>query len=52
MKMVTRVSMECCLQEMWREYWRGIGAEEKLCNEEETVREFTYLGETVSAGGG
>ena len=24
----------------------------KLCNEEETVREFTYLGETVSAGGG
>ena len=26
--------------------------EEKLCDEVETVREFTYLGDRVSAGGG
>ena len=26
--------------------------EERLCNEVETVREFTYLGERVSADGG
>ena len=26
--------------------------EEKLCDEVETVREFTYLGDWVSAGGG
>ena len=26
--------------------------EEKLCDEVETVREFTYLGDSVSAGGG
>ena len=25
--------------------------EEKLCDEVETVREFTYLGDRVSAGG-
>ena len=25
--------------------------EEKICNEVETVREFTYLGDRVSAGG-
>ena len=26
--------------------------EERLCDEVETVREFTYLGDRVSAGGG
>ena len=26
--------------------------EEKLCDEVETVRDFTYLGDRVSAGGG
>ena len=26
--------------------------EEKLCDEVETVREFTYVGDMVSAGGG
>ena len=26
--------------------------EEKLCDEVETVREFTYLGDRASAGGG
>ena len=26
--------------------------EEKLCDDMETVQEFTYLGDTVSAGGG
>ena len=26
--------------------------EEKLCDEVETVMEFTYLGDSVSAGGG
>ena len=26
--------------------------EEKLCDEVETVQEFTYLGDSVSAGGG
>ena len=26
--------------------------EEKLCDEVETVKEFTYLGDRVSAGGG
>ena len=26
--------------------------EEKLCDEVETVREFTYLGDRVGAGGG
>ena len=31
---------------------RGSGAGRKLCDELETVREFTYLGDRVSAGGG
>ena len=29
-----------------------VGKEVKLCDEVETVREFTYLGDRVSAGGG
>ena len=39
------------MQKMLREYWRGGGAGRKSCDEEETVREFTYLGDRVSAGG-
>ena len=39
-----------------RKYEENIGEaveqDEKLCNEVETVREFTYLGDRVSAGGG
>ena len=30
----------------------AVEQEEKLCSEVETVREFTYLGDRVSAGGG
>ena len=30
----------------------AVEQEEKLCDEVETVREFTYLGDRVSAGGG
>ena len=30
----------------------AVDQEEKLCDEVETVREFTYLGDKVSAGGG
>ena len=30
----------------------AVEQEEKLCNEERTVREFAYLGDGVSAGGG
>ena len=30
----------------------NVEQEEKLCDEVETVREFTYLGDRVSAGGG
>ena len=30
----------------------AVEQEEKLCDEEETVWEFTYLGDRVSAGGG
>ena len=29
----------------------AVEQEEKLCDEKETVREFTYLGDRVSAGG-
>ena len=39
-----------------RKYEGNIGEtleqEEKLCDEVETVREFSYLGDRVSAGGG
>ena len=31
---------------------KAVEQEEKLCHEVETVREFTYLGDRVSAGGG
>ena len=34
------------------EYWRGGGAERKLCNKVKPVREFTYLGDKVSISGG
>ena len=34
------------------EHWRHGGAGKKLCDEVETVREFTCLGDRVSAGGG
>ena len=30
----------------------AVEQEEKLCDEAETLWEFTYLGDTVSAGGG
>ena len=30
----------------------SVELEEKLCDEVETLREFTYLGDWVSAGGG
>ena len=30
----------------------AVEQEEKLCEEEETVQEVTYLGDRVSAGGG
>ena len=32
--------------------WEAVRQEEKLCDEVETVREFTYLGDKVSASGG
>ena len=32
--------------------WEGVEQEEKLCDEVETVMEFTYLGDRISAGGG
>ena len=41
-----------CFQEMCWEYLRDSGEVKKLFYEEETVGEFTYLGDTVSAGGG
>ena len=31
---------------------RAVEQEEKLCDEVETVSEFTYLGDSVSVGGG
>ena len=31
---------------------KAVEQEEKLCNEVEMAREFTYLGDRVSAGGG
>ena len=31
---------------------QAVEEEEKLCDEMETVRKFTYLGDRVSAGGG
>ena len=34
------------------EFWRDSEQVEKLCDNVETVREFTYLGDRVSAGGG
>ena len=30
----------------------GQWSREKICDEEETVKEFTYLGDRVSTGGG
>ena len=37
---------------MRRGNWRGSGAGRKVCDEVETVRGLTYLGDRVSAGGG
>ena len=39
------------MQKKRREYWRGT-EHEKICDELETVRKFTYLGERVQADGG
>ena len=34
----SNVFKEFCMQKMCGEYWRGSGAEDKLCDEVETVR--------------
>ena len=40
----------------WKGYERDVGEavkqEEKICHDTETVREFTYIGDGVSPGGG
>ena len=51
-KVDSKVFKALYMQKMLTEYWRGCGAGEKLCDEVETVREFTYLGDRMSAGGG
>ena len=47
-----KVAKKFCLQEMWKEYWRGSGAGERLCDEMKTVRELAYLGDNVNRGEG
>ena len=42
---------KCYMQKMRREYCKGRGEEEKLCDEVETVCEFIYLGDRVRVGG-
>ena len=37
---------------LWGNIGEAVEQEEKLCDVVETVREFTYLGDRVSAGGG
>ena len=37
---------------MWGSTGEAVEQEEELCNEKKPVREFTYLGGRVSAGGG
>ena len=49
------VTAKCSRNSICRKYEWNIGEavehEEKLCDGVETVREFTYLGDSVSAGG-
>ena len=41
-----------CLQEMSHKMLESVEQEERQCDEVETVREVTYFGDRVSAGGG
>ena len=48
----TKVKKNYTCQKCQGNIGEAVEQDEKLCDEVETVREFTYLGDRVSAGGG
>ena len=49
----SKVFRKFCVLKIYEEdIGEAVEQEEKLCDEVETVREFTYLGDRVSADGG
>ena len=49
--MTPKYSRNFTFRKCERNFGEAVEQEEKLCDEVETVRKFTYLGDRVSAGG-